>query len=479
MAGEGGRSSELTLNSQPSTINQRNGFDLLIGNPPYIRIQSLKQSAPHLVEHYKRRYQAASKGNFDLYVVFVERSLELLNERGQLAFILPHKFFNAQYGEPLRKLLATGKHLRHVVHFGDQQIFPGATNYVCLLFLAKTGVPKCRFVRSDNLAQWLLTLAGVGADIPAKKITAAEWNFATGEGAGLFEKLQQMPVKLKDVAGRIFQGIIPGADKIYSVRLKQVCGDKAICYSRALESEVEIEKSILRPIISGPDVKRFHFTQSDWRVVYPYTVDEGKASLIPPQELAQNFPLAADYFERTRTLLDQRDGGSAKGSEWYRYIRTQNIGLQPLPKFAVPRLVRSLKASYDADGAVCLDNVDVGGITLAASSHYSPLYLLALLNSEVVNFFFVRTAAPFRGGFRSANRQFIEQLPIRAINFDNAADNAAHDAIEKLAEQVLAAKQADPAADTQALETEIDTHVFRLYALTPEEIQLVTEATQK
>ena len=147
--GEGGRSSELSLNSKPSTLNQRNGFDLIIGNPPYIRIQSLKQSAPHLVVHYKRRYKAASKGNFDLYVVFVERSLELLNAAGQLAFILPHKFFNAQYGEPLRKLLAAGKNLRHVVHFGDQQIFPGATNYVCLLFLARAGVTKCHFVRTE------------------------------------------------------------------------------------------------------------------------------------------------------------------------------------------------------------------------------------------------------------------------------------------------------------------------------------------
>ena len=73
--------------------------------------------------------------------------MKLLRRQGQLAYILPHKFFNAQYGEPLRKLLADGKHLRHVVHFGDQQVFPGATNYVCLLFLWKAGVEQCRFAR--------------------------------------------------------------------------------------------------------------------------------------------------------------------------------------------------------------------------------------------------------------------------------------------------------------------------------------------
>lgn len=108
------------------------GFDLMVGNPPYIRIQTLKKEDPELADYYKKRYQSASKGNYDLYVCFVERGLELLYDAGQLAYIIPHKFFNAQYGQPLRELISSGNHLRHIVYFGDQQIFPGATNYVCL-----------------------------------------------------------------------------------------------------------------------------------------------------------------------------------------------------------------------------------------------------------------------------------------------------------------------------------------------------------
>ena len=83
----------------------------------------MKEWAPLEVEYYKRAYAAAGKGNYDIYVVFVERALRLLNPRGRLGFILPHKFFNAQYGEPLRKLLAGGRHLAEIVHFGDQQVF--------------------------------------------------------------------------------------------------------------------------------------------------------------------------------------------------------------------------------------------------------------------------------------------------------------------------------------------------------------------
>ena len=463
---------------EPTHVGCYQGFDLLVGNPPYVRIQVLNQAAPAQAAWFKAHYDAAKKGNYDLYVVFVERSLQLLAPRGQLAFILPHKFFNAQYGEPLRKLLAAGKHLRHVVHFGDQQIFPGATNYVCLLFLAKGGADECRWMRADDLPAWLATPRSPEAHLPAARLTAAEWNFAVGQSSGLFDKLQRMSVKLKDVAERIFQGIIPGADKVYTVQLQQLGRDKATCFSRALEREVELETVLLRPILSGPDVGRFLFTPSEWRVIYPYRAAAGQASLIPPKQLRSDYPLAAEYFEQTRKLLDQRDGGSAKGSEWYRYIRTQNIGLQPLPKFAVPRLVRSLKASYDAEGAVCLDNVDVGGITLPSSSQLSPLFLLALLNSRVVNFFFVRNAAPFRGGFRSANRQFIAQLPIRPIDLASASERAEHDALVGLVERILSAKRAAPLADTSALEREIDQRVYRLYALTPDEIQLVEEASR-
>ena len=99
------------------------GFDCIIGNPPCIRIQTMKEWAPLEVEIYKERYTAASSGNYDIYVVFVEKALSLLNKQGQSGFILPHKFFNAQYGEPIRSLLSKGKYLAQVVHFGEQQVF--------------------------------------------------------------------------------------------------------------------------------------------------------------------------------------------------------------------------------------------------------------------------------------------------------------------------------------------------------------------
>jgi hypothetical protein len=86
---------------------------------------------PLEVEFYKQRYKSASIGNYDIYVIFVEKGLNLLNGNGFLGFILPHKFFNANYGQPLRTIISEGKYLLHIVNFGDKQVFENATTYTC------------------------------------------------------------------------------------------------------------------------------------------------------------------------------------------------------------------------------------------------------------------------------------------------------------------------------------------------------------
>src|SRR6266581_1111462 len=156
------------------------GFDAVIGNPPYIRIQALKEWAPIEVEYYKKAYKAAGKGNYDIYVVFVERGLSLLNKHGRLGFILPHKFFNAQYGEPLRALIAKSRSLSEIVHFGDQQVFEDGTTYTCLLILDKSGTNEVAFAKVTDLADWRITHSAERHSIPAARVTAGPWNFVIG-----------------------------------------------------------------------------------------------------------------------------------------------------------------------------------------------------------------------------------------------------------------------------------------------------------
>jgi len=192
------------------------GFDVVIGNPPYIRIQTMKQWAPVEVEFYKERYRSAASGNYDIYVVFIEKGLGLLNENGRLGFICPHKFFNAKYGAHLRELIAQGRYLSEVIHFGDQQVFRGATTYTCLLFLDMPGASASRLVQVTDLQEWRASGAATEGLVKAGKVTGCDWNFVVGRGAGLFDKLSQMPVKLGDVAERTAQGIRTSANEVGS-----------------------------------------------------------------------------------------------------------------------------------------------------------------------------------------------------------------------------------------------------------------------
>ena len=257
-------------NSEFKDVMDNGGFDAVIGNPPYIRIQAMKEWAPLEVEFYKKKYTSASKGNYDIYVVFVEKGLSLMNLEGILGFILPHKFFNAKYGEPLRSLLSEGKNLNKIVHFGDQQIFANATTYTNLLFLNKSQNKKFKFIKVENLDKWKISGKAVEGDIDLGKVTSDEWNFFVGPGVNIFEKLNEMPIKLKDIAEKIFQGLVTSSDPVY---LLDPIDENEKYYnvkSKATEGVYELEKGVVHLLCKGSrDIHRYHVSPSK-RVLFPY-----------------------------------------------------------------------------------------------------------------------------------------------------------------------------------------------------------------
>ncbi|OGP87526.1 MAG: restriction endonuclease subunit M [Deltaproteobacteria bacterium RBG_16_48_10] len=469
-------------------ITKRGGFDAVIGNPPYIRIQTMKEWASREVELYKQYYAAASKGNYDIYVVFVERGLNLLNKQGVLGFILPHKFFNAQYGQSLRGLLAKGKYLSKVVHFGDKQIFAGATNYTCLLFLDKTGSKQCHFIKVDDVTGWRNTGEATEGKIPSPRISASVWNFTVGKSAPLFEKLSKMPVRLGEVAD-IFVGLQTSADNVFIMDLIEETPRTLRLKSKALDTEWIFEKGLLFPLVSGTDVNRYSHLPERQYILFPYRVKDSIVEVIDFKALHAEYPKTTAYLLENKTRLEEREKGRVRGPNWYGYIYLKNMIKQSIKKLCVPRLVEKLYATYDVDGNHFLDNVDVGGITLKQLYEKQGLvYLLGLLNSKLLRWYFPFVTAPFRGGWMSANRQFLSQLPIRNIDFSIPIDKARHDQMVRLVDQMLllhkqlaAAKTPDEKTRIQrqidTTDQQIDQLVYELYGLTEKEIQIVEGIT--
>jgi hypothetical protein len=465
------------------------GFDVVIGNPPYIRIQTMQDSQPQEVEFFSRAYKAASQGNYDIYVVFVERGLSLLNQNGKLGFILPHKFFNAEYGQPLRTLLSSGKHLEHIVHFGAQQVFANATTYTCLLFASQTKNSKCRFVSVHDLKSWIKVGASVSGEIASNKISDSAWNFTVGQGADLVGKLKEMPVKLGDIAD-IFVGLQTSADDVFILDCVAEGTRTIRLDSKILQKEVTLEKTLLYPLVSGTDVQGYSPLPQRQYILFPYEVTDEVACLIPFDELARKFPKTAAYLNENKKRLQERERGKFKDAGWHRFGRSQNLGIQNRIKICVPRLVDRLCADFDADGSHFLDNVDVGGVTLKSDHQgYDFRYLVGLLNSKLLAWFFPNVSAPFRGGWMSANRQFLSQVPVRVINFTDKSDKTAHDRMVKLVEQMLElhkklarvrTPQEKIALERQiaATDTQIDALVYELYGLTGDEIKIVESAAK-
>lgn len=445
------------------------GFDAVIGNPPYIRIQDIKEYAPQDAAFQKEHYRSAAKGNYDIYVVFVERGLSLLRKQGLLSYILSHKFFNSQYGEPLRRIIATGQHLSEVVHFGEHQVFEEATTYTCMLFLNRSETPAFHLVRITDLLGWKAGNKNTLLErtISAASVTASEWNFAVGENVALFERLKAFPITLGTVAD-IFVGLQTSADKVFILDLIEETDYSLRLRSKALGREWTFEKDLLHPLVSGTDIKRFAVLPTRQYILFPYQVTVEGVELISFDVIETQWPQTAKYLLANRETLESREKGKFRDKHWFRFGRNQNLGIQQKVKLMIPRLVDQLYASYDACGRYFLDNVDVGGITPKPETGIESLFLLGLFNSALLRWFFPQVSAPFRGGWLSANRQYLTQLPMPPLELPYTKDQQA-----PIIERVQQILDAPDSPEVPRLEAEIDQLVYTLYGLTDEEIALV------
>ena len=458
------------------------GFDAVIGNPPYVRIQTLREWAPLEVDHFKQHYKAAAKGNYDIYVVFLERGLQLLNQEGHLGFILPHKFFNAQYGQPLRELLAAGRHLAGIVHFGHEQVFAGATTYTCLMFLDKGGSDSCRFIRVDNLTDWAGNGGAVDGKIPVSAITAGDWNFSVGNGAALFEKLSKLPVKLKGWAEKMAQGIRTSANEVYVLDVISATKNVVTAYSSQLDRNVKLERTLTAPFLQGREIKPYRILPYGKVIIIPYRMESGRAVLIDDDQMRSQYPKIMEYFLENRKYLESRERGRMRGRYWYGFVYPKNIEVMRSSKILIPDIADHASFALDESGEYAFTSGYA--VTLKSGVKESAKYVLGLLNSALLDFYLKRISTPMRGGFVRYFTQYIEQLPMRQIDFADRADKARHEHMVSLVEQMLSLHQQLAAANTahdktvlqrqiDATDGQIDRLVYALYGLTEEEIRIV------
>ncbi len=471
------------------------GFDAVVGNPPYVRIQTMKEWASQEAAFYKGAYATAGKGNYDIYVVFVEKGLALLREKGYLGVIVSSKFMKAQYGEPLRALIASGKHLAEVVHFESEQVFEGPTTYTCLLFLSKSERRFYDYSCIPDIPLWRSGHSFPLARLSAESVGHGPWNFSVGEGASILRRLESTPVKLKDVS-RLFVGLQTDADDVFILEQVELREDRVICSSKATEEQHEFEDVHLKKLLKGSlNIRRYYFSDITKRLIFPYETENNRSILIDQTAYARRFPLTWSYLVRNRERLARRSKGNLKKSEWHGYVYKKNHTLFGYSKIVVPSIGTGSCFALDSEGEFYFVGSGGGGgggygIIPHPEQEFSLYYLLGVLNSRLLDYFLKNTSTPYRGGYIALNKQYIEQLPVRIIDFSNRQELARHDKMVSLVQTMLelhkklhGARTPDEKTMLQrqidATDRQIDNIVYELYGLTDEEIAIVEEATKK
>lgn len=423
----------------------RRGFDIIITNPPYVRIQERASSAP-------------PGSDYDLYLAFTALALRQLAQHGSAAFILPHKFFNARYGKALRRALSSGRHVEHIVYFGDHQVFEGSTSYVCLLFLTRQPSPAFRYVKVEDLERWYAVQKGLEARFPAEKLTEDNWNLVIGRGAALHERLSAMPVKLHHVTRRIFQGLKTSADKIYIVdrRGRRGLHTRVLCHHDG--REYLIESALLHPLIKGGDSKAYTLQPTQRLILFPYQArDDGTMALISEDVLRRDFPRCWQYLVTHRETLRAREGARFDHAGWYGYGRSQALDVMAQPKIFTPDLAPAAAFSFDATGACFFTGGAAGGYGILPGDGQSSPFLLGLLNSKVLDWCLRQSTTPMKGGWRSYEARYIRELPIPE------ATAAQRSLIEQLVEQLLHRDTTRPNRALEFVERWLNALVYELF----------------
>ena len=472
-------------------IMQRGGFDAVIGNPPYLRIQGLQEYFGNQINYFINHYQSAIK-RFDLYLLFIEKGLFLLNEKGFLGFICPHKFINSDFGSGLRKFLIQNRSIEMIVNFGNHLIFSGASTYTGIFVLSKKMSNFFRYFEFTNTGDDPSVLLpkiseSMFSHYSFKDFSEKSWILGRSEIAGLLNKLIKNYPSLGETVEEIFQGVITGIDSIYFIRgntISSTGNQKG--FSERLGSEIEIEQELLKPLLRGEDVDRYRDPKCNYYCIYPYHLVNGKTKILEENEFKAKYPLGYAYLKQFyKELLDLRIRFKTNPKYWYSCHRARDISLFERQRIITPEICYGSKMTISPKGLY--HNTQVYSILPSNQNLEDIKYFLGVVNSKIMWWFLSNTGNVLRGGYFRFKTNYLKPFPIRTIDFSDPADKARHDKMVALVERMLALHKqlADVKTDhektlverqIEATDRQIDTLVYELYGLTEEEIGIVEGA---
>lgn len=377
-------------------------YEYVVGNPPYVNIKNINDEKQ---QWYKELYQSAY-GRFDLYVLFLERGLDMLSEDGKLGYITSNKFAKSRYGKEIRNIISTEYNLEQYIDFGDTGVFEDAVNYPCILIVSREMDQPVHYAKLrkkidnplDEIGPRLGKEEFVSDELevsfyPQSEIGAENWRFTP-------EKVRELGSKLHENAHRtvgeislgVREGVAPG-------------GDDAFIVSPEFADREGLEEELLRPLIRGSNVRRWRVAWDNELIIYPYDSD---GNLVEIDEYPNIKSHLDDYEEYLKDRYCVKKGG--KGIYEYHGPHAKSVYEGDF-KIATPDMATENQFSY-VDGYDCFKNTvyvvtfDEDGLA------HSNVELLGIMNSSIAEFVVKQNSPYVNSKYFRYKTQYVDPIPM-------------------------------------------------------------------
>ncbi|GAA7789918.1 class I SAM-dependent DNA methyltransferase [Helicobacter pylori] len=440
------------------------GFDCIIGNPPYIRQEQIKEIKPLLQKQYPDFYNSTA----DIYTYFFALSYHLLKDKGFNAFITSNKYARAKYGAKLRELLLKKTTIVSYMELNALKVFESATVDTSIMSFIKQDPPKESDFRYYEPTPDDKSDLKSARSLPMKQnaLSTESFIFANATLLDLRDKMEGVGTPLKDWDIQINYGIKTGANEAFIIPTEK---REEILNACKTQEERKRTETLIKPILRGKDIKRYSY---EWAGEWVINTHNGYTSnlkfKIPPIDIEKYSAIKVHLDSHYDTIATRSDQGDTP----YHLRNCAYLEDFEKEKIVYPETSQGAYFIYENSG-IFLEKTAF----MIVSDAYNLKLLTALLNSKLITFYFKNFCGGCilgKSGYQY-NKHALEKIPIPKITPQN--QELAHK-ITDGAKAILEAKEKDPKANTQKLEKEIDALVYQLYNLTDEEIKTIEEGQE-
>ncbi len=466
-------------------FNSNNGFDFIIGNPPYVEVKNYNIEYPFMHQYIKDNYQTTKNGKVDLSVAFIERGIKLLNENGKLGVVVQKRFFKTEYGKKIREYISSNQLLYQVIDFEATDLFKGRITYISTLILDKSNPDMVSFIKISNepeeipaRLEQIPILETNSADfikIPFNAFNTNPWNFDDVELLKVKTNLLNRHGNFGAFA-KVKVGIQVLWDRAYHLTVKKFYEDGTMLCNSHLEQNFIIEQDACRPLLVNERFYPFCNDSTKTYVLFPYDVTENENIPINFSEYSDRYQLAGEYLERNKTLIVENVKTYQDNELWHHFTRVQNHKAI-YPKVLIPMTANDTFASVTQNPLNYCDNANMFFVDIPKKNENNLYAIASIINSTLFSVCARSIANPQQNGYFKFNKQFIEPIPFPKEHFENNPDLVTEISvigrnIEQLQNQYLSATPRQKKIYKNSLNNQwnsLDEKVYELYQLSDAE----------